>query len=130
MLELKGMSFNTNLPTSDIEFCTEKGRDVFRFLDFLRRIEDCKRSRTDVNASRIVYVDSDPSSRDLMSNQIERLGLTQRFVQFEDGQQALKYFIEQLSAEQFKYKSGKTQIACLLILEINMQSTIGNEILS
>ena len=49
---------------------------------------------------------------------------------FEDGQQVLKYFIEQLSTEEFKDNSGKRQIACLLILELNMTSSIGNEILS
>ena len=48
---------------------------------------------------------------------------------FEDGEQVLKYFMMRLRAEEIKGDRKKKQIACLLILEINMTGSVGNEVL-
>ena len=64
-----------------------------------------------------------------MSRNLEMLGIAQRLILFEDGEQVLKYFTMRVGAEENKGDCSIKQIACLLILEINMTGTIGNEVL-
>ena len=77
-----------------------------------------------------MYVDSDPSSRELMSRHFEELGIAKRLILLEDGEQVLKYFMMRSRKEELKGDHKMKQIACLLILEINVKGTIGNEVLS
>ena len=74
MLQLKGALFNLNQPTDDVGFSNSKGSSFVPFIDFLRRIEECKRSRAQVEGSLIVYVDSDLSNRELIRRHLEGLG--------------------------------------------------------
>ena len=64
-----------------------------------------------------------------MSRHLEMLGNAKRLILFEDGEQVLKYFTMRVGAEESKGDRKSKQIACLLILEINMRGSIGNEVL-
>ena len=77
-----------------------------------------------------MYVDAESESRDFMKRLAEDLGLSHRLVVLEDGIQAVEYFITQLNSFETSIgDSEKKQIACLLIMDINLPSLSGNEAL-